>query len=72
MKSTIESISNAAGKPYKGLTDKVMRDPWGSPYMIDENEGVSGGGLGTIKSAGPDGFSPGHGIGETGRRIPKS
>jgi len=72
MQSTIEDISEAAGPAYKDLSDKVMRDPWGSPYLLDENESTSGGGLGTIKSAGPNGISPGHGVGEIGRRIPES
>ncbi|PSO45086.1 MAG: hypothetical protein BRC25_03195 [Parcubacteria group bacterium SW_6_46_9] len=72
MQSAIEKISKAAGPAYTDLEEKLARDPWGAPYLIDENESTSGSGLGTIKSAGPDGIAPGHSTGEIGRRIPES
>lgn len=37
------------------------KDPWGSPYLLDENEGESGPSdcrLDSIRSAGPDGVYP--------------
>lgn len=45
-----------------GLTN-MTRDPWGSPYLVDENQGEGGAGAcsnrDTIYSAGPDGTSGG-------------
>ncbi len=41
-----------------GLT-RLARDPWGSPYLVDENQGEGGVGacsnVDSIKSVGPDG-----------------
>ncbi|OGE76667.1 MAG: hypothetical protein A3C85_04040 [Candidatus Doudnabacteria bacterium RIFCSPHIGHO2_02_FULL_48_21] len=53
--NALTTIQTASG--FSGL-DKMTRDPWGSPYGLDENEGEGGLGnctLDTIKSAGPDG-----------------
>jgi prepilin-type N-terminal cleavage/methylation domain-containing protein len=36
---------------------KIIRDPWGSPYSLDENEGEAGGcGYDILWSNGPDGI----------------
>ncbi len=34
-------IANAAGIP--GALDGMIRDPWGAPWLLDENEGQGGG-----------------------------
>lgn len=35
--------------------DELVRDPWGSPYLLDENEGENGNCIrDTLSSAGPD------------------
>lgn len=45
----------AANRGLIGLPD-TFRDPWGSPYLFDENEGEGGGcGHDNIISVGPDG-----------------
>ncbi|MFA5841887.1 MAG: prepilin-type N-terminal cleavage/methylation domain-containing protein [Candidatus Paceibacterota bacterium] len=35
--------------------EKMYRDPWGSPYCLDENEGEYAGAVDTFRSVGPDG-----------------
>ncbi len=55
--NALTKIQNAAGG-ISGL-NQMIRDPWGSPYGLDENEGESGPTdcrRDSIKSAGPDGI----------------
>jgi len=51
MITTINIINAAAGKP---AITKAWRDPWGSPYQIDENEAETTG-PDNIWSVGPNG-----------------
>lgn len=55
--NALTTIQNATAGTVSGI-DRMMRDPWGSPYGLDENERESGPNdctLDTIRSAGPDG-----------------
>ncbi|OGE93726.1 MAG: hypothetical protein A3C85_04025 [Candidatus Doudnabacteria bacterium RIFCSPHIGHO2_02_FULL_48_21] len=55
--NVISTVQTAAG--VSGLTN-MKRDPWGSPYMVDENENEFGSAdcrPDYIGSAGPDGIS---------------
>jgi len=55
--NVLTTAQNATGGAVTGM-DKMKRDPWGSPYTIDENEGEGGFSNCTmdyIGSAGPDG-----------------
>ena len=53
--SGVQSNTNGV---VSGLTN-MTRDPWGSPYLVDENQGESGNcalsNVDSIKSVGPDG-----------------
>lgn len=51
MLGVLNAIYAAAGQP---AAVKVMRDPWGSPYQMDENEAETAG-PDVIWSVGPDG-----------------
>lgn len=54
--SALTAIQNSTNGTLSGITN-MTRDPWGSPYGLDENEGESGGCLyDTIRSAGPNGI----------------
>jgi prepilin-type N-terminal cleavage/methylation domain-containing protein len=54
----LNQIEAAAGGIAVGV-NKITRDPWGSPYLLDENECEGGGGYSdTIRTAGPDGVYP--------------
>jgi len=54
--NVVLKISEECGGLFEGIK-KITRDPWGSPYLLDENEGESGGcGSDSLKSAGPDGL----------------
>lgn len=56
--SAITAIQNAGAGVGQGL-ENLKRDPWGSPYALDENERESGASdcrQDTIASVGPDGF----------------
>jgi len=37
--SAVDKIVSAAGPVYKDIGLSLYRDPWGSPYILDENEG---------------------------------
>lgn len=51
--SNIDTASNGLANGVKNIT----RDPWGSPYHLDENEGEGGGcAHDSLYSNGPDGF----------------
>ena len=53
----LTAIQTAAGGTYSNLSS-FKRDPWGSPYLLDENEGENtptSCGADTLTSAGPDG-----------------
>jgi len=55
--NALTTIQNATAGTVSGI-DRMTRDPWGSPYGLDENERESGPSdcrLDTIRSAGPDG-----------------
>lgn len=56
--NNITAIQNATNGQYTSLT-KITRDPWGSPYTIDENEGEVVGNpcanQDSLRSVGPDG-----------------
>ncbi len=55
--SALNKIQDATGGVIKGL-DRFKRDPWGSPYGLDENEGENGTNdcrHDWLRSAGPDG-----------------
>ena len=52
----ISNIETATNGLMVGVS-KITRDPWGSPYGLDENEGESGGcGYDLLLSFGPDGI----------------
>lgn len=56
--NALTTIQNATNGTVSGL-DRMTRDPWGSPYGLDENEkefGPADCRKDTIRSAGPDGF----------------
>ncbi len=56
--AALTTIQTATNGTIRGLTNFV-RDPWGSPYGLDENErenGPSDCRYDTIRSAGPNGF----------------
>ncbi|MFA5184454.1 MAG: type II secretion system protein [Patescibacteria group bacterium] len=54
----LNNIEIASGGIALGV-NKLKRDPWGSPYLLDENECEGGGTWAdTIRSAGPDGLWP--------------
>ena len=54
--SAITKINDACGGVFQGI-NRVTRDPWGSPYLLDENEGEGGGcAQDAFRSAGPDGI----------------
>ena len=56
--NVLTKVQNATAGTVSGI-DKMTRDPWGSPYGLDENErefGPSDCRLDTIRSAGPDGI----------------
>jgi prepilin-type N-terminal cleavage/methylation domain-containing protein len=57
--NAITNISNASGGIGGTLAFQNLRDPWGSPYGLDENEGESGPSdcrYDTLRSYGPDGI----------------
>ncbi len=58
----LDAIEANSGGIFPNL-DIFRRDVWGSPYVIDENEGTSGYQCGTdyIRSGGPDGIQTGGG-----------
>lgn len=54
----VSRIQTATGGLVQGA-DRILRDPWGSPYMLDENErefGAADCRLDEIQSAGPNGL----------------
>ncbi|TSC78275.1 MAG: hypothetical protein G01um101433_309 [Parcubacteria group bacterium Gr01-1014_33] len=54
----LNAIQAATNGTVSGI-DRMMRDPWGSPYLLDENEreyGPTDCRFDTVASAGPDGF----------------
>jgi len=54
--NALNAIQNATAGTISGI-NQMTRDPWGSPYGLDENEGESGSCLyDTIRSAGPNGI----------------
>jgi len=56
--NALTTIQNATAGTVSGI-DRMTRDPWGSPYGLDENEregGPTDCRLDTIRSAGPDGL----------------
>ena len=56
--NALTTIQNATAGTVSGI-DNMLRDPWGSPYTLDENEregGPTDCRLDTIRSAGPDGI----------------
>lgn len=56
--NVLTTIQNATAGTVSGI-DRMMRDPWGSPYCLDENErefGPADCRLDSIRSAGPDGI----------------
>lgn len=56
--SDLTAIQNATNNTYGNLAN-FRRDPWGSPYLLDENEGEVGQPACTndsLRSAGPDGI----------------
>lgn len=52
MKAAWDSMASILGTPPYSV---VPRDPWGSPYCLDENE-AEGAGMDSIISVGPNGF----------------
>lgn len=57
--SALTNINTASNGNYAGLLG-MTRDPWGSPYLLDENERESGPSdcrNDTIRSAGPNGIA---------------
>lgn len=55
--NALTAIQNATGGTVSGI-NRMTRDPWGSPYGLDENERESGPTdcrMDTVHSAGPDG-----------------
>lgn len=56
--NVLTTIQNATAGTVSGI-DRMTRDPWGSPFGLDENEregGPSDCRLDTIRSAGPNGI----------------
>ncbi len=56
--NALNTIQGATGGIVSGI-NLMTRDPWGSPYLLDENEregGPSDCRFDTIRSAGPDGI----------------
>lgn len=56
--NAITKIGTASGDTGGTLASQMLRDPWGSPYGLDENEGESGPSdcrYDTLRSFGPDG-----------------
>lgn len=54
--NVLTKVQTAANGVYTNVT-RFDRDPWGSPYLLDENEGESGGcGYDIFRTAGPDGI----------------
>lgn len=55
----IESLNNIANASiYLNYSDEILRDPWGSPYLLDENEqewSYDPCRRDTLSSVGPDG-----------------
>jgi len=57
--SALSKIEAASSGAISGLLTVMARDPWGSPYILDENEGESSSSpcrLDAFSSAGPDGM----------------
>lgn len=53
--TSLTNLQNVVIGGYGNLS-RYSRDPWGSPYLLDENEGEAGNCiLDNIRSAGPDG-----------------
>ena len=69
--SALTKIQAAAGGSVDGLTN-LDRDPWGSPYFLDENEDEGDCRIDVLRSVGPDGaFNTTDDINMTiSRRIP--
>ena len=54
--ASISNIENATNGLMVGVSN-IKRDPWGSPYGLDENEGEGGGcSYDVLRSYGPDGL----------------
>lgn len=56
--NALTRIQQATGGIVQGI-DRMARDPWGSPYMLDENErefGATDCRMDTIRSNGPNGI----------------
>ena len=57
MTSAFAAINAASGGMLTGTLNNGFRDPYGNPYLIDENEGEGGGCIqDAIHSAGPNGL----------------
>jgi prepilin-type N-terminal cleavage/methylation domain-containing protein len=59
--AVLTGVQNNTNGTVSGLT-RLTRDPWGSPYLVDENQGegtlpAACSNIDTISSAGPDGTS---------------
>ena len=67
----LNAVQNATGGIVSGI-DKMKRDPWGSPYLLDENEGEGGDcdRVDQIHTAGPDGVP--YTSDDQGYEIPQS
>lgn len=57
MNNSFTAINNASGGMLDAFVSGGSRDPWGNPYLLDENEGESGNwcNMDRLISAGPDG-----------------
>ncbi len=57
--SNVTAVQNATAGSVSGLT-LMLRDPWGSPYTLDENQGEGGApgcsSYDVVRSVGPDGI----------------
>ena len=54
--AVLNGVQMNSGGLVANLTS-MTRDPWGTPYMVDENQGEQGcAAVDSIKSAGPDGI----------------
>src|SRR5581483_3801513 len=55
--SILSKVQNSTNGIVTGLTN-MTRDPWGSPYLVDENQGEGGvcTSVDGFRSAGPDGI----------------
>lgn len=69
--NVLTKVSDTGGGIFQSIKN-INRDPWGSPYLLDENEGEAGNcaQFDLLRSAGPDGLL---GTGDDiSRFVPKS